>query len=322
VLLKHKDINVNAQDRDGRTPIYHAAGKKLIINFLLLLKYGAELNIDKNKIDYDALLEYVKTTVEKIDNLMTEHETLDNKIKVLQIKCIMQEEELKNKDQYIMTKVKEKEKGLASQTIAILTAEDTKKCKLANQKHLMAIFLAMLIVLLFTTNTLMLFHCGVNEKTQYIQSIVSTSFTATGGYSSRLDWIKYGIEIDIPENALPSNVSAEINIYINVSLSGPFIFPDSDIWKMASPIYWIYTNNSRNFIKPIQLGLLHTARNFTNPFQLRMVSTAAVDGNNGKYYFSQIGGHSISNISYFGYIYLLNQPVGYCVQVKKETYRQ
>ena len=120
-----------------------------------------------------------------------------------------------------------------------------------------------------------------------------------GGQPSQLQWEEYGLTLCIPDNALPPGFLAEI--VVRVSISGPFVYPDSESWKPASPVYWI--SSSKDFINPVQLGLWHSAKGLENGSDLRIV-TAKDETQNGMYIFEDIASKNYKLEGSFVYLYV------------------
>ena len=113
-----------------------------------------------------------------------------------------------------------------------------------------------------------------------VDVLASKKLLVVGGQMTQLHWDDFGLRIDIPDNALPSGILAEI--VVRVSTSGPYVYSSPDYWKLASSIYWI--SSTKDFINPIKLGIWHNIRKFKNSSQLRFV-TASDEPQNGKYTF-------------------------------------
>lgn len=106
-------------------------------------------------------------------------------------------------------------------------------------------------------------------------------------------WDEYGLSLDIPHDVLPPGHIADVKIH--VSASGPYIYPDSIPWRPASAIYWI--SSTKNFIKPVQLGIWHSARGESlNSSHLRVVM--ADETQNLHYVFKYISNSYHINGSY------------------------
>lgn len=56
-------------------------------------------------------------------------------------------------------------------------------------------------------------------------------------------------------------------------MSGPYEYPDSDKWKPASAVYWIFS--SEDFVKPVLLGIWHNNR-LCNSSLIRVVTAQDV----------------------------------------------
>ena len=105
--------------------------------------------------------------------------------------------------------------------------------------------------------------------------------------------------MDIPKDALPHGFLAEV--VVRVSLSGPYVYPDSKTWKPASAVYWI--SSSKDFVNPVLLGIWHNMRGKT---ELSSVKVLTADDNpeNGTYIFKEVHDSKFSINGSFVYISL------------------
>ena len=116
-----------------------------------------------------------------------------------------------------------------------------------------------------------------------VEVLASTRVLVVGGQSSQLEWEEYGLTLDIPDNALPPGFLSEIRV--RVSVSGPYVYPNSESWKLVSAVYWI--SSSKDFINPVQLGIWHNIRGLKNSSDLQVV-TAKDTIQNGTYIFENV----------------------------------
>ena len=116
-----------------------------------------------------------------------------------------------------------------------------------------------------------------------VEVLASTSLLVVGGRPSQLEWEEYGLTLDIPNNALPPGFLTEIKV--QVSVSGPYVYPNPESWKPVSAVYWI--SSSKDFINPIQLGIWHNIRGLKNSSVLQVV-TAKDTIQNGTYIFENV----------------------------------
>ena len=132
-----------------------------------------------------------------------------------------------------------------------------------------------------------------------VEVLASTKLLVAGGQPSQLNWEEYGLILDIPKNALPPGFIAEITIH--VSVSGPYVYPDSESWKPASAVYWI--SSSKDFINPVQLGIWHSAKGLQNGSNLRIVTAQDEVQNVRHYIFEDVSGvHTIDGSIVYCYI--------------------
>ena len=130
-----------------------------------------------------------------------------------------------------------------------------------------------------------------------VEIIASTRFLIAGGQSRQLHWEEYGLIMDVPSDALPHGFIAEV--VIRVSLSGPYKYPNPQIWKPASAVYWI--SSSKDFINPVILGIWHNVRGKINSSSIKIL-TAEDSPQNMEYIFKE---KHASNFSLKGpYIFL------------------
>ena len=80
-----------------------------------------------------------------------------------------------------------------------------------------------------------------------------TTVKVTGDGQS-IDWLGYGLKMDIPPGALPADDNC--TIAIKAITSGQFSIPHHS--EVVSSYYWIYS--PRKFLKPVDVQLQHCAR--------------------------------------------------------------
>ena len=132
-----------------------------------------------------------------------------------------------------------------------------------------------------------------------VEILASTRLLVAGGQRSQLHWEEYGLILDIPDNALPPGFIAEI--IIHVSVSGPYVYPDSESWKLASAVYWI--SSSKDFINPVKLGLWHSAKGLQNSSNLRIVTAQDEVKNTRGYIFEDVSEvHTVDGSFVYCYI--------------------
>ena len=122
----------------------------------------------------------------------------------------------------------------------------------------------------------------------------STNVVVPGGILSTLYLEEYGLVIVSPPDAIPAGLFSIINI--RLSVTGPYIYPDSDNHTMvpASPVYWL--SSSKKFLKPLQLGIRH----FASEKAVIKVYTADDSPRNMSYVFEEVANVTVSrNYVYF-----------------------
>ena len=159
-----------------------------------------------------------------------------------------------------------------------------------------------------------------------MEIIASTSLLVAGGSHTQLHWEDYGLILDVPLDALPCGFIAEITV--RVSISGPYIYPDSDSLKPASAVYWI--SSSRDFVNPVLLGIQHSVRGNVNSSEIKvLIADDSATQNmsfvfqdhanstlNGPYvyislnHFSGVSAASTAEISFYGVLYYKKYPKG------------
>ena len=159
-----------------------------------------------------------------------------------------------------------------------------------------------------------------------MEIIASSNLLVAGGSHTQLHWEEYGLILDVPPDALPCGFIAEITV--RVSISGPYIYPDSDTWKPASAVYWI--SSSRDFVNPVLLGIQHSVRGNVNSSEIKalMADDSATQNMsfvfqeysnftlNGPYiyislnHFSGVCAASTAEISFYGVLYYKKYPKG------------
>ncbi|XP_019850875.1 PREDICTED: uncharacterized protein LOC109581303 isoform X2 [Amphimedon queenslandica] len=113
--------------------------------------------------------------------------------------------------------------------------------------------------------------------------IMSTDIIIHGGQSKNFNLTEYGLIVKCPPDALPTSLYAKINI--RLSLSGPYVYPNSEKWRSATPVYWI--SSSKDLLNPIQLGIRHYVRGTANSSVIK-VFTADDSPKNHSYIFKEI----------------------------------
>lgn len=148
-----------------------------------------------------------------------------------------------------------------------------------------------------------------------VEILASTKLQVAGGRASQLHWEEYGLRLDIPHDALPPGSLAEI--IVRVSKSGPYIYPDSKTWKLVSAIYWI--TSSKDFMKPVLLGLWHNVREIADTSKLRFVTATQHDSSmDHSYTFKEVTGGFFSSRDTYGYISTQHFS-GFSVQANRDS---
>ena len=80
-----------------------------------------------------------------------------------------------------------------------------------------------------------------------------TVLEVVGDKQQKLEWPGYGFYIQVPEGALPSEVTA--SVAIKVILGGRFQFPENR--QLISAIFWI--SSSTMFLKEVAVNIQHCA---------------------------------------------------------------
>ena len=122
----------------------------------------------------------------------------------------------------------------------------------------------------------------------------STNVVVPGGLSNTFYLEEYGLVIVCPRDAIPAGFFSVINI--RLSVTGPYIYPDSDNHTMvaASPVYWL--SSSKEFLKPLQLGIRH----YASEKAVIKVYTADDNPRNMSYVFEEVANVTVSrNYVYF-----------------------
>lgn len=129
---------------------------------------------------------------------------------------------------------------------------------------------------------------------------MSTDIFIRGGQSENFNLEEYGLIVDCPCDALPVGLYAKINI--RLSISGPYVYPNSEKWRSATPVYWI--SSSIKFHNQIQLGIRHYARGKANSSVIK-VFTADDTPKNNSYVFKEVSnvtvdkGYAYFSVSHF-----------------------
>ena len=159
-----------------------------------------------------------------------------------------------------------------------------------------------------------------------MEIIASTTLLVAGGSHTQLHWEEYGLILDVPSDALPRGFIAEITV--RVSISGPYVYPDSDTWKPASAVYWI--SSSRDFVNPVLLGIQHSVRGNVKSSEIKVLMADDRPTQNmtfmfqdysnftlnGPYvyisldHFSGVSAASTADISFYGVLYYKKYPKG------------
>ena len=131
-----------------------------------------------------------------------------------------------------------------------------------------------------------------------VEIITSTSLLVAGGSHTQLHWEEYGLILDVPPDALPRGFIAKVTV--RVSISGPYIYPDSDTWKPASAVYWV--SSSRDFVNPVLLRIQHSVRGNVKLSEIKVLTADDKAIQNMSYVFQNL----YSNFTLNGpYVYLL-----------------
>ena len=130
-----------------------------------------------------------------------------------------------------------------------------------------------------------------------MEIIASTNLLVAGGSHTQLHWEEYGLILDVPPDALPRGFIAEITV--RVSISGPYIYPDSDTWKPASAVYWI--SSSRDFVNPVLLGIQHCVRGYVNSSEIQVLMANDSATQNMSFVFEEYSNFTLNG----PYVYLL-----------------
>jgi hypothetical protein len=175
--------------------------------------------------------------------------------------------------------------NLQLMTTARISKRDRENCK---EYTIISAFVVLFVSLMIFS----LLHKSPSIRPSNV--IASTRMLALGGRPSQLNWDRYGLRLMIPHNALPPGVMAEIKIY--VTLSGPYIYPDSNQWRLAGPVYWL--SSTKNFLTPIELGIYHNLKGeVVNSSVLRMI-VANDEPQNRQYKFQYVNESYYVNGSY------------------------
>ena len=118
---------------------------------------------------------------------------------------------------------------------------------------------------------------------------MSTNIDIHGGQSKEIYLEEYDLIVNCPPDALPAGSYAKINI--RLSVSGPYIYPNSEKWKSASPVYWI--SSSKELLNPIQLGIPHYVRGKANSSVIKVLTADDCPKNNS-YIFKEISNFTVN----------------------------
>ena len=142
--------------------------------------------------------------------------------------------------------------------------------------------------------------------------IKSKQFTVFGSRGVNFDWEEYGIWVSIPDSAIPNGFISTVTVH--VSVSGPYVFPNPEKWKIASAVYWI--SSTKDFLLPVMVRIKHTM--ICNDSSKARFLRATHESINGVFeFFEEPGGH-FSIYDSHGYIYL-DHFSGYAVSSDEET---
>uniref|UniRef100_A0A1X7SYM6 Uncharacterized protein n=1 Tax=Amphimedon queenslandica TaxID=400682 RepID=A0A1X7SYM6_AMPQE len=130
-----------------------------------------------------------------------------------------------------------------------------------------------------------------------VEIIASTNLLVAGGSHIQLHWEEYGLILDVPPDALPRGFIAEITVC--VSISGPYVYPDSDTWKPASAVYWI--SSSRDFVNPVLLGIQHSVRGNVKSSEIKVLMADDIPTQNMSFVFQDYSNFTLNG----PYVYLL-----------------
>ena len=130
-----------------------------------------------------------------------------------------------------------------------------------------------------------------------VEIIASTNLLVAGGSHTQLHWEEYGLILDVPPDALPRGFIAEITV--RFSISGPYIYPDSDTWKPASAVYWI--SSSRDFVNPVLLGIQHSVKGNVNSSEIKVLMADDSATQNMSFVFQDYSNFTLND----PYVYLL-----------------
>ena len=140
----------------------------------------------------------------------------------------------------------------------------------------------------------------------------STNVVVPGGVSSTLYLEEYGLVIVSPPDALPAGLYAVINI--RLSVTGPYVYPDSDTnhtMVAASPVYWLFS--SKKLLKPLQLGIRH----YASEKAVIKVYSAEDNQTNMSYIFEEVPNVTVSR----DYVYFsVEHFSGYTLNSTKTTF--
>ena len=91
----------------------------------------------------------------------------------------------------------------------------------------------------------------------------------------RQSWKVNGFKVHIPHRSLAPYTPSCV-LHIDSSISGAFTFPEGH--ELVSAVYWIYSNPTCNFIKPLTIEIQHCAKKeFTS--NLSFVRASSLDSN-------------------------------------------
>ena len=80
-----------------------------------------------------------------------------------------------------------------------------------------------------------------------------TVLEVVGDKPQKVEWPGYGFYIEVPEGALPPEVTASVGV--KVILAGQFKLPENR--QLISAIYWV--SSSEEFLKEVAVNIQHCA---------------------------------------------------------------
>ena len=111
------------------------------------------------------------------------------------------------------------------------------------------------------------------------------------------NWEEYGIQVSVPSDALPNELVSTLTVH--VSVSGPYVFPNPEKWKISSAVYWI--SSTKNFLRPVMIKIRHTS--VYNDSKVRFLRSTG-ENINGTFKFTEEPGGYFSTSDSYGYMFL------------------